>query len=77
MRPGWGLLPPSPPKSGEFNGENYRGGSGNRMWPIVLMQRKVGKLGNLGRRMGYIHREVLVKSGRVHNMGGVTYEKVD
>ena len=27
--------------------------------------------------MGYIHRALLAKSGRVQNLGGVTYEKVD
>ena len=34
-------------------------------------------MGNLGRKTGYIHRAPLVKSGRVQNMGGVTFEKVD
>ena len=41
------------------------------------MQRKVRNLGNLGRTTGYIIRVPLVKSGRVQNLGGVTYEKVD
>ena len=41
------------------------------------MQRKVVKLGNLGRTTGYIHRAELVKSGSVQNLGGVTYEKVE
>ena len=41
---------------------------------IVLMQRKVGNMGNLGRTKGYIHREELVKSGRVHDLtNGVGY----
>ena len=41
------------------------------------MQRKVGKLVNLGRKTGYINRATLVKSGRVQNLGGVAYKKVD
>ena len=39
------------------------------------MQRKFGKMVNLGRTTGCIHRAVLVKSGRVHNLtngGGFT-----
>ena len=42
------------------------------------MQRKVGKLGaKLVRTTGWVHRAELVKSGRVHNLGVVTYKKVD
>ena len=41
------------------------------------MQRKIGKLSNLVRTTGWIHRATLVKSGRVKNLGGVMYEKVD
>ena len=41
------------------------------------MQRKVVKLGNLGRTTVYIHRAELVKISRVQNLGGVTYEKFD
>ena len=77
MKPGQGLLPPSHPKGVEGDGENDRGGVGIRGRRIFLMQRKVGNLGNLGRTTGYIHRAALVKRGRVHNLGGVTYEKVD
>ena len=39
------------------------------------MQIKVVKLGNLGRTIGYIHRATLVKSGRVHNLGGVSHTR--
>ena len=77
MRPGRGLLPPSPPKCGEGDGENDRRGVEKRGRHIVLMQRKVENMGNLGRMTGYIYRATLVKSGRVHNMGSVTYENVD
>ena len=42
-----------------------------------MMQRKVRNLNNLGRTTRWIHREVLVKSGRVQDMGGVMYNKVD
>ena len=38
------------------------------------MQRKVGNLGNMVRTMGYIHRALLVNTGRVQNLGGVAYE---
>ena len=41
------------------------------------MQRRVGKLGNMERMTGWIHRAVLVKSGRVQNQGGFTYKKVE
>ena len=41
------------------------------------MQRKVGKIDNPGRTTGWIHRAALVKSGRVQNLGGVTYETID
>ena len=54
--------------------EGWVGKMGRR---IVLIQRKVEKLGNLGRTTEYIHRAALVKSGRVQNLGGVTYEKVE
>ena len=69
MRPGQGLLPPSPPKGGYGDGENDRSGVGKRRRRIVLMQRKFGKLGNLGRMTGYIHGAELIKSGRVQNLG--------
>ena len=52
-------------------------GWGKRGSCIVLVHRKVGNMGNLGRTMGYIHRATLVKSTTVQNMGGFTYEKVD
>ena len=65
-----GLLPLLPPKGGEVNGKNDKGGGSRR---IILMQRKVGNMGdNLGRTTGWIHRAELVKSGRLHTMGGVT-----
>ena len=42
------------------------------------MQRNVGKLGdNLEIMTGWIHRAALVKSGRVWNLGSITYEKFD
>ena len=72
MRPGRGLLTPSLPKVGEGDGEDYIGGVGKRGRRIILMQRKVGNLSNLGRTTRYIHRAVLVKSVRVQNLGGVT-----
>ena len=59
------------------NNENDKGGVGKRGGRIVLMQRKVGNLGNLGRTTRWIHRAALVKSGRVQNLGGVTYDKVE
>ena len=70
-RAGAATAAPPPPKGGEGDEKKERG------WRIVLMHRKVGKLGNLGRTTGWIHREALVNSGRVTNMGGVTYKKVD
>ena len=79
MRPGRGLLPPYRPKGVEVNGENDRGGWGRRRGGggIFLLRRKVGNLGNLGRTAGYIHRAPLFKSGRVQNLGVVTYSNVD
>ena len=60
---------PSPPKEGDGDGENDKGrGGGERGRFIVLIQKKVVKLGNLGRTTGWIHSTVLVKSGRVHNL---------
>ena len=44
---------------------------------IVLIQRKVGKLGKVGRKTGWIHILALIKSVRVQNLGSITYEKVD
>ena len=41
------------------------------------MQRKVGKIVNLGRTTIWIHRLMLVKSGRVHTLGGGMYKKFD
>ena len=38
---------------------------------------KVEKIGNLGRTKGYNNRAPLVNSGRVQNLGGVMYKKVD
>ena len=35
---------------------------------IVLIQRKVGNMGNLGRMTVWTHREKLVNRGRVHNL---------
>ena len=32
------------------------------------MKRKVGKLGNLGRTVGWIHKVALVERSRVHNL---------
>ena len=55
-------MPPSPPKVGEVDGENNKGGCGGH---IVLMQRKVGNLGNLGGTTGWIYRAVLSKSCRL------------
>ena len=49
---------------------------GGRGRSIVLMHRQVGNMGNLGRTAGWIHRAAFVKSGRVLNLGGVTYKKV-
>ena len=43
-------------------------GGGKRGRHIVLMQRNVGNLGNLGMITGWIHTAALVKSGRVHNL---------
>ena len=50
-----------------------KGGGGG----IVLMQRKVGKIVNLGRTTIWIHRLMLVKSGRAHTLGGGMYKKFD
>ena len=77
MRTGRGLLLPSPPKGRELDGENDRGGVDKRGGCTILMQIKVENLGNMGRTTGWIHRLVLVKSGRKQNMGVVTYRKVD
>ena len=76
-RPGRGILPPSPSKGGYGNTENDKGGGRKRGRHIVLMQRKVGKLGELGKTTGWIHRSELVKSGRVNNLGGVKCNKFD
>ena len=62
------MMPPSSPKGGEGDEKNVKGGRGKRGRRIVLIQRKVGKLVNLGRKTGWIHRSDLVKSGRVHNL---------
>ena len=70
MRPGQGLMPLYLRKYGKDDSENDRGGMGNWGRRIVLMQIKVGNLGNLGRMTRYIHKEPLVKSGRVQNLGG-------
>jgi 2,4-dienoyl-CoA reductase (NADPH2) len=44
---------------------------------VHLMQRKKGKLGaSLGKTTGWIHRATL-KMGGVHNINGVTYDRVD
>ena len=75
MRPGRGLLSLSPPKGREGDGENDRGGVRKRGGRILHLQRKVGKLGNLGRTIRYFHRSTLVKNRRVKNLGVVTYEK--
>ena len=77
MMPGRGLLTIYPPKGGEGDGKHDRGRVGKRVRRIVLAQRKVGNMGNLGRKTGYIHRAELVKSGRVQNLGGITYENID
>ena len=64
----------TPPKGGEGNDEKIQRGRGERGRCIVLMQRKFGKVGklvNLVRLTIWIHRAVLVKSGRVQNLGGV------
>ena len=71
------LLPHSFPKGGEVDGKNDKGRGGKRESRIVLIQRKVGKLGNQGRMTGWTHRAALVKSSKVHNLGFVKYEKVD
>ena len=42
-----------------------------------MMQRKVRNMVNLGRTTVWIHRVLLVKSGRVQNLGGITYDKVN
>ena len=44
---------------------------------IVLMQRKFGRMGKLGKTTGYIHRAALNKTARVQNTGCVTYENID
>ena len=77
MRPGRWMLPPSPPKGGEGDGENDRGGVGKRRRCIVMIQREVVNLGNMGRTTGYIHRAPLVNISRVQNLRGVTYKEVD
>ena len=41
---------------------------GKRGRHIVLKQRNVGKIGNLGRMTGWVHRAALVKSGREYNL---------
>ena len=48
--------------------QKRQSGGGKRERRIVLIQRKAGKLGNLGRTTGWIHRAELVKSGRVNNL---------
>ena len=60
--------PPPPPKVREGDSEKNKGGEGGeRGRRIVLIQRKVGKMGNLGRTTGWIHMAALVKIGCVHN----------
>ena len=41
------------------------------------MQRKVEKMRNMGRTTEWIHREELVRSGRVNNLGCVMYGNID
>ena len=67
------MLTPSPLKFGEGNGKTNKGGWGGRWSLIVPRQRKVRNLGNLESITEYIHRAALFKSGRVQNLGGVTY----
>ena len=50
MRPGRGMLPP-PPKAERAMAKMTEAGL-NRGRRIILMQRKVGNLGNLGRTTG-------------------------
>ena len=68
-----GLLPLLPPKGGEVNGKNDKGGVGKSGRRIVLIQRKVGNMRNLGWKTGLIHWLALVNSGRIKNWGGVMY----
>ena len=74
-RAGSPAVVPSQRRRGRLLKQKGWGGGGSRR--IVLMQTKVGNLGNLGWTTGYIYKAELVKSGRVQNLGVVMYDKVD